>query len=85
MQIKKSSFFAIIILVNGLFFAFGMLVATWLNTQNINNNTSYLLVPNISTTTENIVVNPENTINTTEDTNTDLENISSQKNNTHIN
>lgn len=33
MKIRKSSFFAIIILVNGLFFALGMICATWLTNQ----------------------------------------------------
>ena len=44
MNMKKSTLFTIIILVNALFFTFGMLVATWFYNTNKNNTNNQELI-----------------------------------------
>ena len=46
MNMKKSTLFTIIILVNALFFTFGMLVATWFYNTNKNDTNNQEIIDN---------------------------------------
>ena len=58
MKIRKSSLFAIIILVNGIFFALGMIVATWFYNQNnpIEESYSYTYSNNNTLEQEDVIL-----------------------------
>lgn len=58
MKIRKSSLFAIIILVNGIFFALGMIVATWFYNQNnpIEESYSYTHTNNNTLEQEDVIL-----------------------------